>query len=95
MKPNDQVIYSIIVPNLTSAVKRDQAHTALVTAGVPANLRKLDGTTISVPRLYTRWRGDTEEQVWQAAIKAALPTAIIDVQPWSYAPGYPKGEIDL
>lgn len=94
MKPNDEIVYSLIVPNLTSAVDRDNAQRELDNHGVPANLRKTDSTTISVPRLYTRWRGDTEEQTWQQTIKAALPSAIIDVQPWSHAPGYPKGEID-
>lgn len=95
MKPNDEVIYSIIVPGLSSTVKRQNAESALSSHGVPVNVRQFSLDTISVPRLYTRWRGDEDEQHWQQAIKADLPTAIIDVQPWSYGPGYPKGDTEL
>lgn len=95
MKPNDEVVYSLIVPGLEGAVKLNHAHTELGNHGVPVHLRRVDGTTISVPRLYTRWRGDDEEAAWQTAIKTALPSAIIDVQPWSHVPGYPKGDLTL
>lgn len=95
MQPNDEVIYTIMVIGLTDTGKRQQAHATLAAAGVPAQLRHERGDTIHVPRLFTRWLGDETERVWQQGIKAALPSAIIDVQPWSYAPGYPKGDLTL
>src|SRR5262245_22800512 len=56
-----------------------------------------DGS-ITILRLNTRWRGDSAEQAWQDGLRASLGdlgTLLIDVRPWEYAPGYPKGEVEL
>lgn len=93
MKQGDEVIYTIQVSGLTSSVKRDHAQRVLSENGVPSAMHIVKDNTLTVPRLFTQWRGDDAEKVWQEAIKASLPQAIFDVQPWSYAPGYPKGEL--
>lgn len=52
--------------------------------------------TISIPRLYTRWRGDASEKTWQSDITNRIDDmgeVAISVAPWSYAPGYPQGDI--
>ena len=94
MKLNDEVIYTILVTDLTSAVKRQNAHAALTAAGVPKNLRHDQDNTLSVPRMLTYWRGDDAEDAWQTSLKT-LGNVIIDVHPWSLAPGYPIGDTSL
>jgi hypothetical protein len=93
VKQGDEAIYSIIVPGLTNAVEIEAARRALVMNGCSISLVHIGADSVSVPRLYTRWRGDSSEQTWQAQVKAMLPGALIDVRPWSYAPGYPQGEV--
>ena len=93
MKPGAEVLYSIIVPGLTDQVAIETARRTLVSNNCPVGLVHIGDNSVSVPRLYTLWRGENAEQIWQAQIKTALPTALIDVQPWSHVPGYPQGEM--
>ena len=94
-----EVIYSMMVSGLTDNVQIDHARRALEAHQVSASLIHIYPATIdhaghiSVPRLFTLWQGDDLERLWQAAIKTALPSAIIDVADWTPAPGYPIGEI--
>jgi hypothetical protein len=90
-----EVIYSILVTGLDDLVKLDSARRALEAHQVSAHLIHINDSTISVPRLFTLWQGDALEQLWQEAIKAAVPSAIIDVADWTPAPGYPQGEIGV
>ncbi len=64
-----------------------------------APVTKTSPGLIEVPRLFTAWRGDDSEQAWQermtAEVKEHGTSIAIDVQPWSHAPGYPKGDVDL
>ena len=89
-----EVIYSILVPNLKGSVAIEAARKAIESAGCSVGLIHVGENSVSVPRLYTFWRGDESERVWQAQIKAALPTAIVDVQDWTPAPGYPQGTLE-
>lgn len=88
-----EVVYSILVPNLLNTVAIETARKAIIEAGCSIGLIHIGQDSVSVPRLYTFWRGDETEQLWQSQIKAALPTAIIDVRDWTPAPGYPQGEM--
>lgn len=92
MKQGDEVLYSILVPNLADR-EIEHARKAIADAGCSFGLIHIEGTSVSVPRLYTRWRGDEAERLWQTQIKAALPSALIDVRPWEPAPGYPQGNM--
>ena len=86
-----EVVYTIMVPGLTTRAAVEGARTALQKHQVARHLIHVNGDVISVPRLFTLWQGDALEKAWQEAIKAAVPGAIIDVADWTPAPGYPIG----
>jgi hypothetical protein len=88
MKQGDEVIYSILIP-VKDKVAHQRAITALNNAGIGASQLRITDKAISAPRVYTRWRGNDEERLWQQQLKEAIKEAIIDVKPWTYAPGYP------
>lgn len=90
-----RVVYTIMVTGLTDRVKLDRAIDTLQAHQVARHLMHISyGTgTISVPRLFTLWQGDTDEKAWQQAIKDAVPNCLIDVKDWEPAPGYPQGEM--
>lgn len=90
-----EVVYTIIVPNCDDTVKIERARRELIARQVSASLIHIDADTgvVSVPRLFTLWQGDEAERVWQQAIQTAIPGCLIDVSDWSYAPGFPKGDL--
>lgn len=90
-----EVVYTIMVTGLDDRVKIEAARRELEARQVMRQLIQVDeaGGTIAVPRLFTLWQGDVLERAWQQSIKAAVPNCLIDVKDWSYAPGYPQGEI--
>lgn len=88
MKEGDEVIYSIMIP-AKGAAAHQHIVKALNEAGIGTSQIRVSEQSISVPRLYTRWRGDDDEQDWQRQLKNAIKEAIIDVKPWTYAPDYP------
>ena len=104
MKPNDEVIYSITISGIKTASNQSAITELLPThigtghmSIMPAT--KAEPGMIEVERLFTRWRGDTEEKAWQSnlmeAVKAHNASIAIDVQPWGYANGYPQGDTEL
>jgi len=93
MRPNDEVIYAITV-------------TGIADIDMPIVAQKLGHEskqvqspgTITIARLYTRWRGDAAELAWQNELRMTIGdarTVIFDVQPWSHALGYPMGDMTL
>jgi hypothetical protein len=88
MKEGDEVIYSIMI-SVKDTVAHQHAVTALNAAGIGNSQIRITDTAISAPRVYTRWRGDADEREWQRQLRAEMPGTIIDVHPWTYAPGYP------
>jgi hypothetical protein len=92
MNLDDRVLYRIQISGLTKA---DLIAPKL---GISQSQMIITADTIIIPRLNTRWRGDAAEQAWQAELRRTVGdagTVLFDVQPWSYAPGYPKGETEL
>lgn len=92
MKIGDEIIYSIKVD--CGQKPATQVSKELQIAGVPLTNQVVDyvSNTISVPRLFTKYRGDDKEKEFVAAVES-VASAKITVDPWSYARGYPKGEI--
>ena len=104
MKPNDDVIYSIAITGIKSIVAQKSITDELPKHIGAAKMQIAPVTedefgTITIPRLFTFWRGDTDEQAWQArlmeVVKSRGASIAIDVQPFYHAPGYPKGDVDL
>lgn len=92
MKPGDEVIYSICITGLDS-VTLPVVKTKL---NISERLMQCTGDSITVPRYFTYWRGDAGEEYYQDRLKALVGDhghLTLDVQPWSHAPGYPKGEL--
>ena len=89
-----EVVYTIVVPNCDDRVKIGHARRTLIARHIPERkIRVEGGNVVSVPRFVTIWQGDEAEQAWQRSIQNAIPGALIDVQDWTPAPGYPQGEI--
>jgi hypothetical protein len=104
MKPNDEVVYTIAISGIKNAVNQKSItdllpnHTGSAKMHITPATKSAPGA-ISIPRLFTQWRGDGAEEVWQTnlmdAVKGHGASIAIDVQPWSHAPGYPQGELEL
>lgn len=103
MQPNDEVIYTITITevkkqsNLADMVKALPSHIGNAKMQI-APVTKTAPGMIEIPRMFTRWRGDTSELVWQKTVTDIVGDngkITISVQPWTYAPGYPQGETDL
>mgnify|MGYP001583865181 CR=1 FL=1 len=104
MKENDEVIYTISITGIRTMVNQKAItdelpkHIGAAKTLITPAMNATPGT-ITIPRLFTAWRGNSAEQTWQAslmeAVKAHNASVAIDVQPWSHAPGYPKGDLDL
>ena len=104
MKENDTVIYTISISGVKNLVNQEAIVRELpkligsgkmnVTPATPKTPGMID-----VPRLFTSWRGDASEQAWQQSVmeiaKEHGASIAIDVQPWSHATGYPKGDLAL
>ncbi len=104
MKPNDEVIYSIAITGIKGLVAQGAISKELPQHIGTGKMRITPATNtapglIEVPRLFTTWRGDEQEQAWQArlmeVVKERGASIAIDVQPWDYAPGYPQGDTEL
>lgn len=89
------VVYTIVVPGCDDLVEIERARRMLKQHGVREGLVHInvEHGIVSVPRLFTLWQGDAEEQAWQRAIQSAIPGCLIDVRDWEMAPGYPQGDI--
>lgn len=91
MNQGDYAMYHI---SATGKVKG-----VLEKAGLPGSYISQRGSTFSIPRLCTFWRGDEAEQAWQTNLRVALLAAddnaelIIAAEPWQMLPGYPQGEL--
>ena len=104
MKQNDEVIYSISISGInklddqSAIVKELPTYIGAGKMQVTPVMKSTPGT-VTIPRLFTSWRGDTEEQAWQSrlieAVKGFGASIAIDVQAWSHAPGYPQGDTEL
>jgi len=70
-------------------------------AGVPISMIVKQGKSLTIPRLTTYWRGDSEEKTWQDALRKnvheADPSAsiVIEAAEWTPAIGYPQGDLSL
>lgn len=93
MNEGDEVLYTIVVEGINGKVAEKSASDKLVGAGVPRRVQIATPGRIDVPRLYTRWGDDEQEQAWQANLRHALEstglTVMISAVPWTPAPGYP------
>ncbi len=104
MKENDEVIYTIAITGIRTMVEQKSItdelpkHVGAAKTVIFPAMNSAPGQ-ITIPRLFTSWRGDTAEQAWQTslmeAVKSHRASITIDVQPWSPAPGYPMGDIEL
>lgn len=103
--PGAEVIYSITISSLDNGgIKHLSNH--LGRHGIPESYRHItpaaDGLPgqIDVPRLFTHWRGDADEQAWTEALRSDVtklePTCqfALGVAPWAPLPGYPQGAIE-
>lgn len=104
MKENDECIYTIAITGIKGLINQKALtdelpkHVGGVKMRITPAMITTPGT-ITIPRLYTFWRGDTSEQAWQSAImemvKERGAACAIDVQPFAHAPGYPQGDLSL
>ncbi len=95
MNPGTYAVYTISVSKSTHTV-RD-----VLKQAVPETAIKESGKSLIISRLCTFWRGDAEEQHWQAELRRKLNDAdpaaalIIESAEWTPAPGYPQGNLSL
>ena len=94
MNLNDRVLYRLQISGI------DKSDIAIVAGqlGISQSQMILGTDTIIIPRLNTIWRGNDVEQAWQDELRKSVGdkgTVLFDVQPWSHADGYPKGEVEL
>ncbi len=104
MKPDDEVIYVISItgiktPSNQKAITDDlPKHVGAAKMNITPAVPSAPGQ-VAIPRLFTRWRGNAEEQAWQnalmGAVKAHNASIAIDVSAWDHAPGYPQGDTEL
>ncbi len=104
MKVNDEVIYTISITGIKGLAAQNAImqflphHIGSSKVQIAPATGKTPGT-ITIPRLFTRWREDYQETAWQnilmEAVKGHGASIAIDVQPWSHAAGYPTGDVDL
>lgn len=96
MKQGTFALYSI-----TASGKPASLTKALVEASIPERLILVNGNSLTIPRMTTTWRGDSEEQSWQEKVRAAIHEAdpaasiVFDAREWEPAPGYPQGDLEL
>jgi len=101
MKIDDEVVYTIEITGFTDNLDMNNVSKKLIDLGVrkqkisPVNAEEKVFGSISVPRLFTRWKGPAQEDLFQANVREAVASAqvSINVHPWSHLPGYPRGEI--
>lgn len=73
MKPNDEVIYTLSITGIKTLADQNAIVMALP-HHIGAPMMKIVPVTettpgrIDVPRLFTRWRGDAEEQAWKSRL---------------------------
>lgn len=109
MNPGDEVIYSIEVSGLKTNMDINAAMNRLSSRQVFGSQQLItpavdesddipgEPGAISVPRLFTRWRGDDAELKWSENIRNALGDlglVTIHAEPWSPAPGYPMNTME-
>lgn len=106
MRKDEEVVYTIEIIGFTDPHTARTISDCLSRRQVPSHYHRIvlpiasadpEPGAVLVPRLFTRWRGDLEEETWQESLKTAKPLegleVAISVAPWSPAPGYPQGEI--
>jgi hypothetical protein len=94
MNVDDRVLYRIQI----SGLAKNTIQSIASKIGFSQSEMIITADTIIIPRLNTRWRGDASEAAWQADLRRTVGdagTVLFDVQPWSHADGYPKGETEL
>ena len=95
MKPGTYAVYTISVSKATFTV-RD-----VLKQAIPESTVKQRGEILVIPRLVTFWRGDAEEEAWQAELRRKMNAAdedaalIIESAEWTPAPGYQQGDLEL
>jgi hypothetical protein len=112
----DYVIYTIEASGCQSQVAVQSASQSLekhsvhgqyqrIRPYIPGNAdRDTQPGYVTVPRLFTQWRGDDAEKTWQDVLRASLEKyadivtihadiVTIHADPWQMLPGYPQGEL--
>lgn len=98
MKQGDEIIYTIAISGIRNAVNQ-RSIVELLPNHVGSAKMIITSGAINIPRLFTFWREDYQEQAWQQvlmeAVKGHGASIAIDVQPWTPAAGYPQGDVEL
>lgn len=95
MNAGTYAIYTISVSKNTHTVRN------VLKQAIPESAIRESGQSLIVPRLLTFWRGDAEEEAWQADLRSRMHNAdehaalIIEAVEWRPAPGYPKGDLSI
>jgi hypothetical protein len=92
MKVNDEIIYTIKINNTATDTTTQRE---LADIGIPISGQQISGNSIIVGRLFTKYRGPTQEEAFQQEVKAASGSEHVEfnLKPWSHLPGYPMGEM--
>ena len=84
MKIGDEIIYKIVVRSCsdTRAVS-----IRLQDIGIPFSRQTIDEDSITINRLFTIYRGEADEEIWQESINKIHP-AVISYEAWSPLGGW-------
>lgn len=100
MNQGDYAVYQITINGFKTLSSQDEATKTLSKHSIPGRYQCIVPVTktapgdISVPRLCTFWRGDSDEAHWQDGLTKALHSIgltdiTITAEPWGMLPGYP------
>lgn len=103
MKIDDEAIYTIEVTRLENNHDVAEVSKALISLGIQGSKQKIRPVSddqkiagaIFIPRLFTRWKGQAQEELFQTKVREAVGSAqvSIEVKSWGHLPGYPMGDI--